>query len=85
MSNYDKSLHILSAYLCELGLTISQKTVDEKSNEIPAMRELLMAFYHGSSVGGLTELKPFAKPRSNLKEPLVYMTSSRQLAAHTLK
>jgi len=41
MSNYDKPLHILSAYLCELGLTISQKTVDEKSNEIPAMRELL--------------------------------------------
>jgi predicted transposase YbfD/YdcC len=36
-----KPLHILSAYLCELGLTISQKTVKEKSNEIPAMRELL--------------------------------------------
>jgi len=41
MNNYEKPLHILSAYLCELGLTISQKTVDEKSNEIPAMRELL--------------------------------------------
>ena len=39
-------------------------------------------FYHGSSVGGLKELRPFAKPWSNLKEPLVYMTSSRQLAAH---
>lgn len=41
MDCYDKPLHILSAYLCELGLTISQKTVEEKSNEIPAMRELL--------------------------------------------
>jgi len=41
MSNYDKPLHILSAYLCESGLTIGQKTVDEKSNEIPAMRELI--------------------------------------------
>ena len=41
-----------------------------------------MTFYHGSSVGGLTELRPFANPWSNLKEPLVYMTSSKQLAAH---
>lgn len=41
-----------------------------------------MTFYHGSSVGGLTELQPFAKPWSNLKQPLVYMTSSKQLAAH---
>lgn len=41
-----------------------------------------MTLYHGSSVGGLTELVPFAKPWSNLKEPLVYMTSSKQLAAH---
>jgi len=41
-----------------------------------------MTFFHGSSVGGLKELIPFAKPWSNLKEPLVYMTSSKQLAAH---
>ena len=41
-----------------------------------------MTFYHGSSVGGLKELLPFAKPWSNLKQPLVYMTSSKQLAAH---
>ena len=41
-----------------------------------------MTFYHGSSIGDLTELIPFAKPWSNLKEPLVYMTSSKQLAAH---
>jgi hypothetical protein len=43
-----------------------------------------MTFYHGSSVGGLTELQPFSKPWSNLKEPLVYMTSSKQLAAHSI-
>ena len=51
MNNYDKPLHILSAYLCELGLTLSQKTVDEKSNEIPAMRELLgLIEIHGCMV-----------------------------------
>jgi len=41
-----------------------------------------MVFYHGSLVGGLKELRPFVKPWSNLKQPLVYMTSSKQLAAH---
>jgi len=41
MGEYDKPLHILSVHLAELGLTVSQKTVDEKSNEIPAMQELL--------------------------------------------
>ena len=41
MRGYDKPLHILSAHLAEVGLTISQKTVDIKKNEIPAMRELL--------------------------------------------
>jgi len=42
----------------------------------------MKTFYHGSSVGGLKELQPVSKPWSNLKEPLVYMTSSKQLAAH---
>ena len=41
MSEYDNPIHILSAHLAELGLTVGQKTVDVKSNEIPAMRELL--------------------------------------------
>jgi predicted transposase YbfD/YdcC len=41
MGEYDKPLHVLSAYLADYGLTLSQQTVDEKSNEIPAMRELL--------------------------------------------
>ena len=51
MSEYDKALHVLSAYLCELGLTLSQKTVGEKSNEIPAMRELIKLIdIHGCMV-----------------------------------
>jgi hypothetical protein len=44
-----------------------------------------MTFYHGSSVGGLTKLQPFVKPWSNLKQPLVYMTSSKQLAAYYIR
>ena len=39
-----------------------------------------MDFYHGSIVGGLTELIPFAKGSSNLKEAAVYLTASKQLA-----
>lgn len=41
-----------------------------------------MDFYHGSIVGGLTELVPFAKPGSNLNESAVYLTTSKQLALH---
>ena len=41
MQEYERPLHILSAYLVEHGLTVGQQTVDEKSNEIPAMRELI--------------------------------------------
>ena len=41
MGSYDSPLHIISAHLAELGITVGQKTVDDKSNEIPAMRELL--------------------------------------------
>ncbi len=41
MDSYENPLHILSAHLAELGITIGQKTVGEKSNEIPAMRELI--------------------------------------------
>jgi len=41
MSKYDKPLHIVSAHVAELGITIGQQTVDEKSNEIPAVRELI--------------------------------------------
>ncbi len=41
-----------------------------------------MEYFHGSIKAGLTELKPNASPFSNLKEPLVYLTTSRQLALH---
>jgi predicted transposase YbfD/YdcC len=41
MTKYEKPLHIVSAHIAELGITIGQKTVDEKSNEIPAVRELI--------------------------------------------
>jgi predicted transposase YbfD/YdcC len=41
MDKYTSPLHIVSAQLAELGLTIGQQTVEDKSNEIPAVRELL--------------------------------------------
>lgn len=41
-----------------------------------------MEFFHGTTRKGLTELKPYASPFSNLKEPVVYLTTSRQLALH---
>ena len=41
-----------------------------------------MDFYHGTIVKGLTELSPFNSPYSNLKDPLVYLTTSKQLALH---
>lgn len=34
-------LHIVSAQIAGTGMTLSQKTVDHKSNEIPAVQELL--------------------------------------------
>jgi predicted transposase YbfD/YdcC len=41
MAKYEKPLHIVSAHIAELGITIGQQTVDEKSNEIPAVRDLI--------------------------------------------
>ena len=41
-----------------------------------------MDFYHGTQIGGLTELKPFASPHSNLKEAAVYLTMRKQVALH---
>ena len=42
MSSYDSAMHIVSAHLAEIGITIGQKEVGNKSNEIPAVRELLI-------------------------------------------
>lgn len=41
MENIESPLHIISAQVCELGLTLAQHGVDAKSNEIPAVQELL--------------------------------------------
>jgi len=41
-----------------------------------------MDYYHGTTVGALTQLLPFASAGSNLKEPLVYLTTNEQLALH---
>ena len=41
MERYDSPLHIVSAQLSELGITLASKSVDGKSNEIPAVQELL--------------------------------------------
>lgn len=41
MESYESPLHIVSAQIGELGLTFAQKSVESKSNEIPAVQELL--------------------------------------------
>jgi hypothetical protein len=41
-----------------------------------------MDYYHGTQIGGLTELIPFASPGSNLKEACVYLSTKRQIALH---
>ena len=38
MAKYDSPLHIVSAYASELGVTLAQKSVEGKSNEIPAVQ-----------------------------------------------
>ena len=41
-----------------------------------------MDYYHGTTIPGLRELHPHASPYSNLNEPVVYLTTSKQLALH---
>ncbi len=41
MEKIETPLHIISAQISELGLTLAQKATDEKSNEISAVQELL--------------------------------------------
>lgn len=41
MERYENPVHIVSAHIAELGITLGQQTVSGKSNEIPALRELL--------------------------------------------
>jgi predicted transposase YbfD/YdcC len=41
MDKIESPLHIISAQVCELGLTLAQRCTDDKSNEIPAVQDLL--------------------------------------------
>ncbi len=41
MDSYGTPLHIVSAQISELGMTFAQRSVDGKSNEIPAVQKLL--------------------------------------------
>ena len=41
MEKYENPMHIVSAQIAELGITFGQQTVYDKSNEIPAVRELI--------------------------------------------
>ena len=41
MKNIESPMHIISAQICELGITLASETVEAKSNEIPAVQALL--------------------------------------------
>jgi predicted transposase YbfD/YdcC len=41
MSGYAHPLHIVSAQIADLGITLSQRTVEDKQNEIPCVRGML--------------------------------------------
>lgn len=41
IDSYESPLHIISEYISEIGMTFAQKSVNDKSNEIPAVQELL--------------------------------------------
>ena len=41
MSKHKEALHIVSAHIAQLGITFGQETVSSKSNEIPAVQELI--------------------------------------------
>ena len=41
MESFDSPLHIISAQLCELGITFASKSVEGKSNEILAVQQLI--------------------------------------------
>ena len=41
MQKYESPLHIISAQISELGLTLAQCSTEDKSNEIPTVQKLL--------------------------------------------
>lgn len=51
MSSYEHPLHIISAQLSELGVTLGQVSVASRSNEIPAVQKLIQELdLHGCMV-----------------------------------
>lgn len=43
IKKYEQPVHIISAHISELGITIGQLSVKSKSNEIPAVQDLIKA------------------------------------------
>lgn len=41
MSNFEQAVHIVSGYVTELGLTLGQLAVNDKTNEIPTVQKLI--------------------------------------------
>ena len=41
MKEYEKPMHIITALLADNTVSLGQKTIESKSNEIPAVRELI--------------------------------------------
>jgi len=41
MEEYDSPFHIISARISELGITFASKSIEEKSNEIPTVQQLI--------------------------------------------
>lgn len=41
MKNMESPLHIISAQICEMGITLASESVEAKHNEIPAVQELV--------------------------------------------
>ncbi len=56
MECYESPLHIVSAQAAELGIPFTQQTVEEKGNEIPAVRGLLEQLESGGCLVVADEL-----------------------------
>lgn len=50
MKKYTQPIHIISAHVSELGITIAQLSTKSKSNEIPAVKDLIMTLNLKGSV-----------------------------------
>jgi hypothetical protein len=41
MSNFERCVHIVSAYATDFGITLGQLAVNDKTNEIPTVQKLI--------------------------------------------